>query len=92
MFISGAVGMRERKGEGGDQEPERRFSVIPCAWRAEVKAEVSWGVMSRSLCSSVFVARGLGESAEKGEAVADSVLAHVRKRLGNVTSRSTEAL
>lgn len=91
MFISGAVGMSERNGSLGDQEPDMRLSVMPCPLRADVNAEVSSGVISKSPLSS-GPARGLGDSEEKGDAVSDSVLAHVSRRFGRVTSRSTEAL
>jgi hypothetical protein len=35
---------------------------------------------------------GFGESGGKSASVAGSVLAHVRSKLGNVTSRRTDAL
>lgn len=91
MFISGAVGMRERKGGLGDHDPEMRSSVMPWLTSAETKAALSSGEMSRSPLSSGSD-RGFGVSAENGASVAGNVLAHVRSRFGSVTSPRTEAL
>jgi hypothetical protein len=80
--ISGEVeGMRWLR--EGDQEPERRVREIFAEARDALNSWRSEGVIS----SSLLLVSGLVERSG-GEVYA----AHVRRRLGSVTSRSTELL
>jgi hypothetical protein len=75
----------------GVHEPEIRVRFSPREERVERKALMSEGVISKSPFSS-RLQRGFGSEFEKGASCAGSVLAHVRRRFGNVTSLRTDAL
>ena len=76
--------------EVGVQDPEMSVSVIGRETRTWRKEATSSGVISRSpFCS---VRRGFGRLVENGDVVAGRVEAKVRRRLGSVTRRRTEAL
>lgn len=71
-----------RDASAGDQEPERKVRLMLVDFSVERKEARREGVSSRSFCS--------GEVGEiKGGEV---VVAQVRRRLGRVVRRSTEAL
>jgi hypothetical protein len=83
--MSGALlGMREAR--EGDQEPERNVREIWEAVRAARKEVKISGVSSRS--PEAFVEGEVGGAIRGGEVV----VAQVRRRLGRVVSRRTEAL
>ena len=90
IFISGAVGMNDRNGDAGVQDPEIKFNAIPWLRCMSRKAVVKAGVMSRSPAEEDR--SGFGEVLVKGAEVAGSVLAQVRMRLGSVTRRRTREL
>jgi len=90
IFISGAVGMNDRNGDAGVQEPEMKFNVTPWLRCISRKAAVRAGVISRSPAEEDR--SGFGEAFVKGAEVAGSVLAQVRMRLGSVTRRRTREL
>ena len=90
IFISGAVGMNDRNGGAGVQDPDMKFNVIPWLCNMSMKAAVRAEVISRSPAEEDR--SGFGEAFVKGEEVAESVLAQVRIRLGSVTRRRTREL
>ncbi len=92
IFISGAVGMNDRNGGAGVQDPETKFNVIPWLRCMSRKAAVRAGVMSRSPAEEDEDRSGFGDALVKGAEVAGSVLAQVRMRFGSVTRRRTREL
>jgi stage III sporulation protein SpoIIIAA len=75
-----------RVARSGDQEPERNVREIWAVMRAVRKEVMMEGVSSRS--PEVVVEGEVGGEIRGGEVV----VAQVRRRLGSVASRSTEAL
>lgn len=90
IFISGAVGMNDRNGGAGVQDPEMKFNVMPWLRCFSRKAAIKAGVISRSPAEEER--SGFGEALVKGREVKGSVLAQVRMRLGSVTRRRTREL
>jgi len=90
IFISGAVGMNDRNGGAGSQDPEMKANVTPWLRSVSTKAAVRAGVISRSPVEKER--SGFGDALLKGAEDAGSVLAQVKRRLGSVTRRRTAEL